>query len=64
MLQLIAHTIAAANRRAKAVSVCGEMAGDTAYTQLLLGLGLRSFSMHPVQLLPVKAVVLGSRVQA
>ncbi|MFI0545344.1 MAG: phosphoenolpyruvate--protein phosphotransferase [Brachymonas sp.] len=64
VLQLIAHTIAAANRRAKAVSVCGEMAGDTAYTQLLLGLGLRSFSMHPVQLLPVKAVVLGSRVQA
>jgi phosphotransferase system enzyme I (PtsI) len=37
------------------------MAGDTAYTQLLLDMGLRSFSMQPVQLLPVKAVVLGSR---
>ena len=61
VLQLIEHTIAAAQRRGKAVSVCGEMAGDTAYTQLLLGLGLRSFSMQPVQLLPVKAVVLGSR---
>jgi phosphotransferase system enzyme I (PtsI) len=61
VLQLIAHTIAAARKRGKAVSVCGEMAGDTAYTQLLLDMGLRSFSMQPVQLLPVKAVVLGSR---
>lgn len=64
VLQLIAHTISAARKRGKAVSVCGEMAGDTAYTQLLLDMGLRSFSMQPVQLLPVKAVVLGSRCKA
>jgi phosphotransferase system enzyme I (PtsI) len=40
------------------VSVCGEMAGDTAMTKLLLGLGLRSFSMHPAQILAVKQEIL------
>jgi phosphoenolpyruvate-protein phosphotransferase (PTS system enzyme I) len=38
--------------------VCGEMAGDVAFTRLLLGLGLRSFSMHPAQILAVKQEVL------
>ncbi|HEY2255066.1 MAG TPA: putative PEP-binding protein, partial [Variovorax sp.] len=36
----------------------GEMAGDVVFTRLLLGLGLRSFSMHPSQLLAVKQEVL------
>jgi len=40
------------------VSVCGEMAGDVAMTRLLLGLGLRSFSMQPAQILAVKQEVL------
>jgi phosphoenolpyruvate-protein phosphotransferase (PTS system enzyme I) len=40
------------------VSVCGEMAGDVNFTRLLLGLGLRSFSMHPSQILAVKQEVL------
>jgi len=40
------------------VSVCGEMAGDVTMTRLLLGLGLRSFSMHPSQILAVKQQVL------
>ena len=40
------------------MSVCGEMAGDTTLTRLLLGLGLRSFSMHPAQILAVKQEVL------
>ena len=34
------------------------MAGDTSLTRLLLGLGLRSFSMHPAQILAVKQEVL------
>jgi phosphotransferase system enzyme I (PtsI) len=34
------------------------MAGDVQYTRLLLGLGLRSFSMHPAQILAVKQEVL------
>jgi phosphoenolpyruvate-protein phosphotransferase (PTS system enzyme I) len=38
--------------------VCGEMAGDVSLTRLLLGLGLRSFSMHPAQILAVKQEVL------
>ena len=58
VLQLIAQVIAAANARGKSVSVCGEMAGDPSMTRLLLGLGLRSFSMHPAQLLTIKQEVL------
>ena len=58
VLRLVADTIAECNRLGKGVSVCGEMAGDTAMTKLLLGLGLRSFSMHPAQILAVKQEVL------
>ena len=58
VLRLVADTIAACRRAGKDVSVCGEMAGDTAMTRLLLGLGLRSFSMHPAQILSVKQEVL------
>ncbi len=58
VLRLLADTIAEGARRGKPVAVCGEMAGDTAMTRLLLGLGLRSFSMHPSQILAVKQEVL------
>ncbi len=58
VLQLVADTIAQCNAQAKGVSVCGEMAGDVSFTRLLLGLGLRSFSMHPAQILAVKHEVL------
>ena len=58
VLRLVADTIAAGARGGKAVSVCGEMAGDTSVTRLLLGLGLRSFSMHPSQVLAVKQEIL------
>jgi phosphotransferase system enzyme I (PtsI) len=58
VLRLIADTIAAGEVAGKPVSVCGEMAGQTRYTRLLLGLGLRSFSMHPSEILRVKAEVL------
>jgi len=60
VLRLVADTIAESQRQGKAVSVCGEMAGDVAMTRLLLGLGLRSFSMHPSQILSVKQQVLRS----
>ena len=42
------------------MAVCGEMAGDTKLTRLLLGMGLREFSMHPAQLLSVKQEILKS----
>jgi phosphoenolpyruvate-protein phosphotransferase (PTS system enzyme I) len=58
VLQLIAQTIAACNAQGKGVSVCGEMAGDVSMTRLLLGMGLRCFSMHPAQLMAVKQEVL------
>ena len=40
------------------MSVCGEMAGDPAFTPLLLAMGLRSFSMHPARIAAVKQAVL------
>jgi phosphotransferase system enzyme I (PtsI) len=58
VLRLVADTIAECRRQNKGVSVCGEMAGDVQFTRLLLGLGLRSFSMHPAQILAVKQEVL------
>ena len=58
VLRLVADTIAECRRQGKSVSVCGEMAGDVTFTRLLLGLGLRSFSMHPSQILAVKQEVL------
>jgi phosphotransferase system enzyme I (PtsI) len=58
VLRLVADTIAECRRQGKGVSVCGEMAGDVQFTRLLLGLGLRSFSMHPAQILAVKQEVL------
>jgi phosphotransferase system enzyme I (PtsI) len=58
VLRLVADTIAECRRQGKGVSVCGEMAGDVVFTRLLLGMGLRSFSMHPSQILAVKQEVL------
>ncbi len=58
VLRLIADTIAECHAQGKGVSVCGEMAGDVSMTRLLLGLGLRSFSMHPSQILMVKQQIL------
>ena len=58
VLRLIAQTIAKANESGKDVCVCGEMAGDPAFTELLLGMGLRSFSMHPTQVSSIKKRIL------
>jgi phosphotransferase system enzyme I (PtsI) len=63
VLKLLAETFSQANAAGKDVSVCGEMAGDPAFTELLLGLGLRSFSMHPSQIASVKQVVLRADVR-
>ncbi len=58
VLQLIARTLRIGARAHTPVSVCGEMAGEVDLTELLLGMGLRSFSMHPSQLLSVKERLL------
>lgn len=60
VVKLLAHIIRTANRMGKGVSVCGEMAGDATYTRLLLGLGLRRFSMNTNNLLDVKDIILRS----
>jgi phosphotransferase system enzyme I (PtsI) len=58
VLQLLNSVIGSANKAGVPISVCGEMAGELAYTRLLLGMGLRQFSMHPAQLLGTKQRVL------
>lgn len=58
VLSLIERTISAGKKQGKPVAVCGEMAGDVAMTAILLGMGLRSFSMHPAQILAVKQEIL------
>jgi phosphotransferase system enzyme I (PtsI) len=62
VLMLLAHTMASAEKVGIPVSVCGEMAGDPKLTRLLLGMGLRIFSMHPSQILKVKNRVLKANV--
>jgi phosphotransferase system enzyme I (PtsI) len=60
VLALLSRTISECRAQGKPVSVCGEMAGDVSMTPLLLGMGLRSFSMHPSQVLAVKQQILRS----
>jgi len=58
VLKLVAQTIRSGERARVPVSVCGEMAGELDLTGLLIGMGLRQFSMHPSQILAVKERVL------
>ncbi|MDL2339325.1 MAG: phosphoenolpyruvate--protein phosphotransferase [Pseudomonadota bacterium] len=58
VLKLIEGVIRQARAAGKGVSVCGEMAGDPAFTEVLLAMGLRSFSMHPSQIASIKQNVL------
>lgn len=60
VLQLIHMTIQAGQGAGIPVSLCGEMASDTRYTRLLLGLGLTQFSAHPASLLEIKRVIMDS----
>ncbi len=62
VINLIAGVIKACNKSKTPVALCGEMAGDVHLTRLLLGLGLRQFSMHPASLLEVKQQVLKSKL--
>ena len=62
VLMLVAHTLAGGEKAGVPVSICGEMAGNPKLTRLLLGMGLRHFSMHPSQILEVKKQILTSDV--
>ncbi len=58
VLSLVERTITRAHAAKRYVSVCGEMAGDPAFTEVLLAMGLRSFSMHPAQIATIKQKIL------
>ncbi len=58
VLKLITMAIGSANKARVPIAVCGEMAGELGLTRLLLGFGLRQFSMHPAHLLTIKQRVL------
>ena len=58
VLHLLSHVIGTSNRLGVPISVCGEMAGELAYTRLLLGFGLRQFSMFSAQVPSIKQCVL------
>ncbi|KAA3609808.1 MAG: phosphoenolpyruvate--protein phosphotransferase [Calditrichaeota bacterium] len=60
VIHLLKKVISVSNKNKKPVSVCGEMAGDPRYTQLLLSLGVNDFSMQPVSIPGVKNVVLNT----
>ena len=54
VLMLLAHIISSAEKANVPISMCGELAGDPTLTRLLLGMGLRQFSMFPAQIPAVK----------
>lgn len=57
VLTMIQSTIAAGRAKGIPVAMCGEMAANPAYTALLLGLGLREFSMYPGAIPEVKEII-------
>ncbi len=63
VLRLIHSVLQAGKSAGIPVSMCGEMAGDTDYTRLLLGMGLRIFSMEPARLMEVKKIILDSNTR-
>jgi len=62
ILYMLSNIIVLGRKAGIPVSVCGEMAGDIKFTRLLLGMGLREFSMHSSQLLSVKQEILSSNL--
>ena len=57
VLQVLASLATAAKAKGKSISVCGEMAGNPVYIQLLLGLGFRSLSVSPSEILEIKNAI-------
>ena len=63
VLTLIQNVIESGKKHKVDVSLCGEMAGDRQFTKLLLGMGLKSFSMHPSAIPEVKKVIVESNIK-
>jgi len=62
VLKLIHIVIQAGEKAGIPVAMCGEMASDPDYTRLLMGLGLREFSMQPNAILEVKNIINHSNI--
>ena len=63
VLKLIKMVIDAGQAAGIPVAMCGEMAGDSRYTRLLLGMGLSEFSMHHTALQEVKRVINNCKIE-
>lgn len=63
VLRLIRLVVEAATGAGRELTICGEMAGDPRLSGLLLGLGLREFSVAPGEMLEVKDSIRRTRLQ-
>lgn len=63
VLHVLASLASTAGEKNKDISICGEMAGNPAYTRLLLGLGFRSLSVAPGELLEVKHTIRSTSME-
>lgn len=63
VLRMLRHTLQESKRFGVPVSMCGEMAGDTRYVKLLLGMGLRSFSVNAESYLEIKEIITATHLQ-
>jgi phosphotransferase system enzyme I (PtsI) len=63
VLRLIQWVATAADGAGRTLTMCGEMAGDPFYTELLIGLGLRELSVAPGEMLAVKDAIRKVRIE-
>ncbi|TAL30744.1 MAG: phosphoenolpyruvate--protein phosphotransferase [Spirochaetes bacterium] len=62
VLRLLKSVVEIANSTGTPISICGEMAGEPKYTMLLLGLGLRNFSMGTAFMYQIKRMVRSVKI--
>ncbi|MBN2439611.1 MAG: phosphoenolpyruvate--protein phosphotransferase, partial [Deltaproteobacteria bacterium] len=63
VLRLIRHVVDVGHKAGIRVAMCGEMAGEPAYTMILLGLGLDELSMNPLAIPRVKKIIRGATMK-
>ncbi|HVR62185.1 MAG TPA: putative PEP-binding protein, partial [Polyangia bacterium] len=62
ILRALCQIVAGASRSQRPVAMCGDMAGDPMSLWMLLGIGLRNFSMAPRQIPVVKSIIRSTRI--
>jgi phosphotransferase system enzyme I (PtsI) len=62
ILRLLRQVVLGAQRSGKPLAMCGDLAGEPLLTWVLLGLGLRDFSMSPRQIPIVKSIIRSTRL--